>query len=420
MTGASSPAGSGQRDALTTAMGLATAATALGLARFGYTVLLPAMRADLGWSYATAGGLNTANALGYLLGALASPLLLRRWAPAGALRWTAAVTAASLLACATTADPVRLGALRTVGGAAAAVLFVAGGLLAAQLADTATRPGAVLGIFYAGVGPGLLLSTLLAPTILTEPANWRAGWLLLGGLATACAATAVTSTRRIPPVTVHTARGDANAAGADLRWAAVAFGLFGLGYIPFMTFVVAYWRDSGSTITVVTLLWSLLAATATVSGWLLRRWLDEPTRGLIKLLALVTVAATLPLLSTRLVPLGLSSALFGAGFLTVTAAITQLIREGRNPQQRHHTLSAFTAIFAAGQVVGPVLTGWLADHLGLRGGLAVAAGFLALATLAARAQRARIAGSRQLTTPRSIPPTPSRRRTVRGASRASR
>ena len=43
-------------------------AVALGLGRFAYALLLPSMRADLGWSFADAGALNTANAAGYLLG----------------------------------------------------------------------------------------------------------------------------------------------------------------------------------------------------------------------------------------------------------------------------------------------------------------------------------------------------------------
>lgn len=44
---------------------------ALGLARFACGLLLPAMREDLRWSLAEAGALNTANELGYLLGAAA-------------------------------------------------------------------------------------------------------------------------------------------------------------------------------------------------------------------------------------------------------------------------------------------------------------------------------------------------------------
>lgn len=45
-------------------------ATALGLARFAYGLLVPAMRGDLGWSLARAGVPTTANGLGYLAGAL--------------------------------------------------------------------------------------------------------------------------------------------------------------------------------------------------------------------------------------------------------------------------------------------------------------------------------------------------------------
>ena len=57
------------------------AAVSLGITRFAYGLLLPAMRADLGWSYTLAGAMNTANALGYFLGALATPWLLRRVGP---------------------------------------------------------------------------------------------------------------------------------------------------------------------------------------------------------------------------------------------------------------------------------------------------------------------------------------------------
>ena len=57
------------------------AAVSLGITRFAYGLLLPPMRADLGWSYALAGAMNTSNAAGYLLGALLTPWLLRRVDP---------------------------------------------------------------------------------------------------------------------------------------------------------------------------------------------------------------------------------------------------------------------------------------------------------------------------------------------------
>src|SRR5450830_1853899 len=64
---------------LATALALSLAAAiALGLTRFSYGLLLPPMREDLGWSYLLAGSMNTYNALGYFLGALIAPLLMRR------------------------------------------------------------------------------------------------------------------------------------------------------------------------------------------------------------------------------------------------------------------------------------------------------------------------------------------------------
>src|SRR3954464_2038770 len=57
------------------------AAVSLGVTRFAYGLLLPPMREDLQWSYTLAGGMNTANAMGYLLGALVTPALMARWGP---------------------------------------------------------------------------------------------------------------------------------------------------------------------------------------------------------------------------------------------------------------------------------------------------------------------------------------------------
>ena len=50
-----------------------------GFARFSYGLILPAMQSDLGWNYAQAGWLNTANALGYIAGAVLTMLMIRQY-----------------------------------------------------------------------------------------------------------------------------------------------------------------------------------------------------------------------------------------------------------------------------------------------------------------------------------------------------
>lgn len=61
---------------LARAVTISLAGTALGLARFGYSAVLPGMRTDLHWSYTQAGGMNSANGLGYLAGALAAASIM--------------------------------------------------------------------------------------------------------------------------------------------------------------------------------------------------------------------------------------------------------------------------------------------------------------------------------------------------------
>ncbi len=71
-----------ERVSWSTVAGLALGpAVALGFARFAYGLVLPAMRDDLGWSFAEAGTVNTANAIGYLAGAIAASAVSARLGP---------------------------------------------------------------------------------------------------------------------------------------------------------------------------------------------------------------------------------------------------------------------------------------------------------------------------------------------------
>ena len=165
------------------------AAVSLGITRFAYALLLPPMRADLGWSYTLAGAMNTVNALGYLLGALATPLLLRR-GPPGALMLVGAVLATLFMGlCGFFLEAAPLLLQRLLAGVASAFMFITGGLMAARLgALDAPRSGLLLGLYYGGTGWGISLSALLVPAVLQaapQPHAWTWAWW---ALALACGA----------------------------------------------------------------------------------------------------------------------------------------------------------------------------------------------------------------------------------------
>ena len=307
------------------AAGLAlAAAVSLGMARFSYALLLPPMRADLGWTYTTAGAMNTVNAAGYLAGALLMPRLLRRFDARAVLLAGGALAALLLALHGAVRGEAALFLLRAATGMASAASFVTGGLLAARLAGSARvlSPGLVLGLYYGGTGLGIIGSTLVVP-----PLAWPAAWVALGGLCALATAATAACTRALaaPP-----------APGAPLQAVRVrpllfglaGYGLFGLGYIGYMTFVITLLHERGLGGGARMGFYALLGAGVIVSSWLwaglLQRWRGGQTLALLNgLLALATV---LPVISANVWLVVASGALFGCVFLSVVASTTALVR----------------------------------------------------------------------------------------------
>ncbi len=373
------------------------AAVSLGLARFSYALLLPPMRADLGWTYLTAGAMNTVNAAGYLAGALSMPMVLRRFGARRALLGGGVV--ASLLLCAhgLVLGDAALYLLRALTGVASAAMFVCGGLLAARLGGQggAVQPGPsaglVLGVYYGGTGVGIVISALLVPPISGLPGThaWQWAWVALGAAALVATSITALATRTLDQA------GAARVAPVPFRWSPLACGLvsyfmFGLGYIGYMTFVVTLLREQQLSGALITVFYGLLGLAVIASSWLWAGLLQRQRGGgAMRLLnALLAVATLLPVLSAHPVAVFASGLLFGGVFLSVVASTTALVRHNLPSAAWPAGISAFTIVFAAGQIVGPTLVGWVADGAGgLRGGLACSAAVLALGALIAWGQK---------------------------------
>jgi MFS family permease len=384
------------------------AAVSLGITRFAYGLLLPPMRADLGWSYALAGGMNTANAVGYLIGALVTPALMRRFGVTRLLV-VGAVLASVFMAGSgfVTAAPALL-LQRLLAGVASAWVFVAGGLLAARLgeADAAhgsSRGGLLLGIYYGGTGFGILLSALLVPQVLKAasevPHGWAWAWWALAIASAAATWLMAWAGRAMPDGPLHassaaTAAGASNAPPVALRrfgWALAGYMLFGMGYIGYMTFVIALLREQGASAGFVTLFYALLGVACVASSRLWAGLLDRYRGGQPQALlnGLLGVATLLPVLSASAPVALVSGVLFGGVFLSVVASTTALVRHNLPSARWAQGISMFTIVFALGQIVGPTVTGWISDGPGgLARGLVASAIALWLGAVLASRQHA--------------------------------
>jgi predicted MFS family arabinose efflux permease len=366
------------------ALGL-VAAVSLGMARFSYALLLPAMRADLGWSYFTAGAMNTVNAAGYLVGALLAPRCFARW-DARTVMLAGSTCAALLLAAhGVVRSDAALYALRWLTGLASAAGFVGGGLLAARLATRpGAQPGAVLGLYYGGTGVGIVASALSVPAL-----PWPQAWWALALLALVATGLAAWRTRGLAAAP-HAGAQRHKLPLRPFAFGLLGYGLFGLGYIGYMTFIVTLLREQGLGGAVITAFYVLLGGGVLASSWLWAGLLQRHRGGLplMVLNGLLALATLLPVLSSHVLVVFASGALFGSVFLSLVASTTALVRHNAEPAAWASGIAAFTVVFAAGQIVGPSLVGLIADGPGgLRGGLFVSACVLALGAAVAAMQK---------------------------------
>lgn len=380
---------------LVVALGLALGpAVSLGLARFAYALLLPSMRTDLHWSFATAGAMNTANALGYLAGALLTAIIARRYGTRRVFVASFAVTVLSLLATGGTGDTVGLASLRVIAGASGAITFITGAGIVASAVSTMSphRAATLLGVYFAGAGAGIMASGLAIPYLLANTSiadGWRWGWVLLAGLG-AVAFVIVT------PVAMASTDPPASPV-ADRHWPArhlssllVSYGLFGAGYIAYMTFIVAFLKDNGTGPGKITVFWTVLGVASIVGAFAWARPIARLCggRGPAMVLAVLSAGALLPLVSRSPEAAIGSALLFGGSFLSMVTAVTAVARRSLAPHHWTPAIAGLTVAFALGQCLGPVLAGVLSDtSAGLSVGLTLSVGVLLAGAVVALTQK---------------------------------
>jgi predicted MFS family arabinose efflux permease len=386
------------RRPLVTALALSlAAAVALGLSRFSYGLLLPSMRDDLSWSYLLAGAMNTGNALGYFIGALATPALMRRLGVWRLLITGSVLAGIFMLLSGMVTDATALFLQRVCAGVASAFIFIAGGVLAARLGSMHNeRAGFLIGLYYGGTGFGIALSALLVPVALASAQErgtahpWQWPWLALG--LTCLLATAVMA---LPAKTIGEAPprqgGKQRFAAKDFSFALSGYFMFGVGYIGYMTFVVALLKQQGMPAGLITLFYTLLGLAVVASSRIWARMLDRFKGGesLAILNGILGAVSILPALTSAVPVVFLSGIVFGAVFLSVVASTTALVRHNLPPESWPAGISAFTMAFAFGQIVGPTMVGWIADGSGgLERGLIVSAFALFIGAALASRQKA--------------------------------
>jgi predicted MFS family arabinose efflux permease len=359
-------------------------AAIMGFSRLAYGVLVPAMRASLGGSFGVYGAIGAANMVGYLAGALLATRLARR-------PDRSRVNAASLLgmcaavaACAFVREPILLGALRFLVGATSGVALALTLALAVE-AIPAARRGIAASIVWGGGTVGIALvgaaSGFASPAL---PNAWRFEWFGMGVLGIVAAVAFARLTGGSFGAAEQRDSGGAVGLFARGRYRAltIAYFAFGVGYIDVVTFFgAALARAHGLPIGAA---WALLGTSGIAGVVVWGPLVDRLRSGVPVALACACCAS-----GAALVAVGTPLAAFagavaiGISFIGIPAMVGALLQQ-REPATRYpRAFASMTVALGIGQIIGPLLGGFVADRFGTAA--AVAAGAIALALAACSA-----------------------------------
>jgi len=373
--------------------GAASLFVGMGLGRFAYSPVIPALAEAGALDTAMAGYVGACNIAGFLFGALAEPWLRARW---GERRVLVTCLVVSCLCLAASAAPLSqpwlfawLAFWRGLVGITVGALMVRS-LAVVTRAAPLDKLGQAAGIVFTGVGGGILLAGLVIPALLDYGlmAAWS-GVALIGGLATAAGLWGWTAP--------FPAAGDGPAApagpappydGRVIRLMA-AQTLFTLGLIPHTIFWIDYIaRGLGHGMAFGGFHWALFGLGALTGTYLWGRLADAVgfRAGLVAVFLSLALAAALPVPAPFLWALVFSSLVMGAqpGCSALLSGRTQQLFGARDMPLvwRRMTLAG-----GIGQGIGGYALVALFDFTGsylavfLFGAAAMAAGAAVAATL---------------------------------------
>jgi predicted MFS family arabinose efflux permease len=378
-------------------LSVAVAVGAIGLGRFGYTMLLPAMKRGLDIDAVKAADLATGNMVGYLSFSLISGLLAARLGARGVISFFMLVTGASMLLSGLAAGyPLALVARTFTGIGSAGANIPVMALVAVWFSPR--RRGLATGITVSGASIGLVFAGLLAPAILRRfgPEGWRQVWFAFALFAFLVAAFALVLLRNTPaekglrpvgsafevnrPVrsSEHRPAGESDSSVVPgkkrLDWSlvyrsgqvwhlALIYVLFGFSYVIYATFFVDYLTsEAGFTIGRAGSLWSAIGVISIISGFVWGTVSDRIGRRYGLALVFLLQAASYALFGLWRGTAGfyLSGLFFALTAWSVPAIMAASAGDLLGSRMAAAAFGFISLLLSVGQVLGPFVAGRLA------------------------------------------------------------
>jgi len=371
----------------------------LGLARFGYTSILPAMQQGLALTNTQTGILQSLNLIGYMIAVVFAGMLASRFGPRIVISVSLLIVGLSMLF---TGLIPHFGAacfgrfFAGVGGAGGNVPAM--GLVSAWF--SARRRGLATGIGVTGSSIGLIVTGPMIPVILNRYGSrgWQVSWYVLGGITVLVAVVCALFLRNHPREKNLRPIGEngtekapqTDAAGFDWKqiiksrvlWQLAAiYCAFGFSYIIYSTFFVRHLVSDGLfTSDSAGTLWMQIGLVSMASGFVWGSISDHwgRTFSLLCVFTLQGISFSIFGLSETATIIYLSAALFAVTSWSIPALMAALAGDVFGSRLAPAALGLMTIVFGTGQALGPYLAGVVADSTNSFSSAFILAGGVAL------------------------------------------
>lgn len=327
-----------------TVAGASASLVGIGLARFAYTPLLPAIIGAHWFEASTAAYLGAANLGGYLAGALVARLFVKWSSSATVLRSMMLLATIAFVACAFPVSFLWFFLWRFASGVSGGALMVlAAPTILAHVAPS--RRGFASGAIFTGIGLGIAASGTIVPLLLSQGLTQT--WLGLGVVSLLLTVVAWNGWPRHEPPAAHSHASHPSQARTDhaarpsvaseskLRALYVEYGLNAAGLVPHMIFLVDFVaRGLGKGVDAGAQYWVLYGIGAIVGPLLTGHLADRAGFGpALRAAYLLQIAAVaLPAFGLGPAALMVSSVVVGA----FTPGIVPLVLGRLNELLAHH------------------------------------------------------------------------------------
>ncbi len=335
--------------------GIMATLAGIGIARFAYTPLLPAIIQE-GWFTASQGAyLGAANLLGYFIGALAAHSLSERFSPRLVMAASFAGIALSFVLCAGAGGFLWFFFWRLVSGIAGAILMVVGPslALAATPPERRTRVGAMV---FTGIGFGALLSAFIVPLLLGL--SLTVTWGTLGLLCIAAGLLCDWGVAHLTSPITASSVGNSSTGYAGVKVVVLlvigAYALDAIGFVPHTVFWVDYLaRENALGNQAASLQWGIFGLGALCGPFMVGALAHRVgwQGGLMIAFAAKAAAVLLPVFSLALLSQSVSSFMVGAMIPGIVALTSGRLAELVGPTAHKKLWGQATAAFAAAQAV---------------------------------------------------------------------